>query len=381
MNSRRNCTKCGDTFTSTSNRIRCLKCNKVTRPCAQCGDTFTGRDSKCSRCRRTPTVCAVCTRTFSGTGNKVCGTCYAKRDTKPPCDQCGKAHNSNALSCDACRHVPATASCRRCGRNTGAAYAKLCSACKARPLHTHCVRCDRPLNLRVARGNVTAGRLCSRCQTVERQCTECGQLFRHVGAIRCNPCRTKRRECKTCHRVFTSAGAIRCARCRALARVCKCGKHFTSTSRSCPTCSSRQRHTCTKCGNTTSDNHTLCNTCRYAATSAAGRAGYAQRTAQRRVTRIQASTDGTIPKDEYARIRALPCVYCGAEHEHVDHVRPLARDGSHTVGNLVSACRPCNSSKNDRLLTEWDTVRVHHGIAHSEKVAAEWHRLTTIDAS
>lgn len=36
-----------------------------------------------------------------------------------------------------------------------------------------------------------------------------------------------------------------------------------------------------------------------------------------------------------------------------DHVIPLSRGGTNDEGNLVCACLPCNSSKNDRLLSEW----------------------------
>lgn len=47
------------------------------------------------------------------------------------------------------------------------------------------------------------------------------------------------------------------------------------------------------------------------------------------------------------------CAYCETtETLSVDHVVPLSRGGLHEVGNLVVACRSCNSSKKDRLLSE-----------------------------
>jgi len=46
------------------------------------------------------------------------------------------------------------------------------------------------------------------------------------------------------------------------------------------------------------------------------------------------------------------CQYCGAEAENIDHVVPRSRGGEHTWDNVVAACRPCNSRKQDRLLHE-----------------------------
>lgn len=51
------------------------------------------------------------------------------------------------------------------------------------------------------------------------------------------------------------------------------------------------------------------------------------------------------------------CFYCGTgPAETVDHVVPLLRGGTNYEGNLVPACRPCNSSKRERLLVEWRAV-------------------------
>ena len=37
----------------------------------------------------------------------------------------------------------------------------------------------------------------------------------------------------------------------------------------------------------------------------------------------------------------------------LDHVTPLSKGGAHVIENLVPACRPCNSSKGDKLLADW----------------------------
>ena len=46
------------------------------------------------------------------------------------------------------------------------------------------------------------------------------------------------------------------------------------------------------------------------------------------------------------------CQYCGAAAENIDHVVPRSRGGTHTWDNVVAACRPCNTRKEDRLLQE-----------------------------
>ncbi len=52
----------------------------------------------------------------------------------------------------------------------------------------------------------------------------------------------------------------------------------------------------------------------------------------------------------------------------MDHVIPLSRGGKHALDNVVPACRGCNTSKNDRLPSEWTPpsspqtlIRVHGG--------------------
>lgn len=49
------------------------------------------------------------------------------------------------------------------------------------------------------------------------------------------------------------------------------------------------------------------------------------------------------------------CAYCGVRGVALecDHVVPVARGGSHDDSSLTTACRPCNRSKRDKLLTQW----------------------------
>lgn len=50
------------------------------------------------------------------------------------------------------------------------------------------------------------------------------------------------------------------------------------------------------------------------------------------------------------------CAYCGkslAEGYHIDHVVPLSRGGSNSIGNYLPACPTCNDSKGSKFLYEW----------------------------
>ena len=61
-----------------------------------------------------------------------------------------------------------------------------------------------------------------------------------------------------------------------------------------------------------------------------------------------------VTSTETANIVAQPCAACGvAGPSTVDHIIPIARGGAHTIGNLMSLCGRCNSSKRDMLYTEW----------------------------
>jgi 5-methylcytosine-specific restriction endonuclease McrA len=52
------------------------------------------------------------------------------------------------------------------------------------------------------------------------------------------------------------------------------------------------------------------------------------------------------------------CHYCGRDTPPgeltMDHVVPIARGGRSTKGNLVPACKECNTAKRQLLAMEWD---------------------------
>jgi 5-methylcytosine-specific restriction endonuclease McrA len=60
-----------------------------------------------------------------------------------------------------------------------------------------------------------------------------------------------------------------------------------------------------------------------------------------------------VSKKELKALLADPCFYCGGQSNTIDHVVPIARGGGHSIGNLVGACKPCNSSKKDLTIMEW----------------------------
>lgn len=69
---------------------------------------------------------------------------------------------------------------------------------------------------------------------------------------------------------------------------------------------------------------------------------------RRRVSRWEVLRSQVFERDGWR------CVYCGSgENLHCDHVIPASRGGSSEIGNLATACRPCNLSKHDLTPEEW----------------------------
>jgi 5-methylcytosine-specific restriction endonuclease McrA len=54
------------------------------------------------------------------------------------------------------------------------------------------------------------------------------------------------------------------------------------------------------------------------------------------------------------------CHYCGRRFPPraltMDHLVPLVRGGRSTKGNLVPACKECNTNKRHRLAFEWESA-------------------------
>lgn len=73
----------------------------------------------------------------------------------------------------------------------------------------------------------------------------------------------------------------------------------------------------------------------------------------------KAAVEATLTKDEWEEIKNEYnncCAYCGESENGLqqDHVIPVSKGGPYTAENIVPACISCNSSKSDKLLSEWD---------------------------
>jgi len=58
------------------------------------------------------------------------------------------------------------------------------------------------------------------------------------------------------------------------------------------------------------------------------------------------------------KLAAGLCHYCRKETEKknltMDHIVPVSRGGKSSKGNVVSACKSCNTAKKDLTAVEWD---------------------------
>lgn len=74
-----------------------------------------------------------------------------------------------------------------------------------------------------------------------------------------------------------------------------------------------------------------------------------KRRAQKRINKVS-----HIRKEFYVELYSSACVACGT-HENItaDHIIPLSRGGADSENNLQPLCGSCNSSKSNKLMSEW----------------------------
>jgi len=55
----------------------------------------------------------------------------------------------------------------------------------------------------------------------------------------------------------------------------------------------------------------------------------------------------------------------------VDHVVPLARDGTNEIANLVLCCRKCNTQKANMTVEQWTAKRRSETVSRQQQAAIE----------
>lgn len=81
-----------------------------------------------------------------------------------------------------------------------------------------------------------------------------------------------------------------------------------------------------------------------------------KRNAYENVRRAKMLSNGVyiVSDKEITKLYTSPCTYCGSLSDiTIDHIVPISKGGNHSIGNLTSACKSCNSSKKDKLLIQW----------------------------
>lgn len=72
-----------------------------------------------------------------------------------------------------------------------------------------------------------------------------------------------------------------------------------------------------------------------------------------------------ISKKDLQRFNNAKCFYCNEAGTTIDHIIPVSRGGAHSIGNLLPCCKPCNSSKGNKTITEWKKTLRYSSLTHT----------------
>lgn len=93
---------------------------------------------------------------------------------------------------------------------------------------------------------------------------------------------------------------------------------------------------------------------RYKANNPEARKISVSKSQHKRRAQKQANGIYEVSKDFYAQLYSSPCVGCGtSENITADHIVPISRGGTEAESNLQPLCGSCNSSKGNKLMSEW----------------------------
>lgn len=80
-----------------------------------------------------------------------------------------------------------------------------------------------------------------------------------------------------------------------------------------------------------------------------------------------------------SRLANARCYYCekplSVASATMDHIVPLGQGGRSTPGNVVPACKPCNTAKSDMTAAEWALTQSAAAGTPSVGAAAQLHHI------
>lgn len=222
-----------------------------------------------------------------------------------------------------------------------------------------CDRCQRPYEAKTRRSKYCSSSCRAMASKARRsplmvrasrrlpsppQCSHCGKDMGspYVRSDRCSTCR---------------ANPGRHTTCRLCGEPMKLSSSSASTGNAHRDCRRLASSTCPDCAGVKHPSADRCRRCR----DAAQRIRPDDDCRVRRGQRERLAPGMTVSARDRLLARWLRqgrrCTYCDDLADTIDHVVPLVRGGTNYEGNLVPACRRCNSAKQARLLAEWRAGR------------------------